>query len=1451
MKPIGSILLSLSLIFSATLHGVAAEPLRGTFTEYNIADGMAHNNIHDIYTDSQGYVWLCTWCGVSRFDGYTFRNYCTNPKSMSVRHNRFRGVEEDSVGNLWFRTYDDHIYRFNRRSEEFEDLCHNIEELHDRNHRVDGFICSPESSNVWVEYEGFGLVRFSSDKENRLVYFNYISHPLIGNNISHMVVDGSGTLWYADESRVGVITPDGAVEEVIRHKEPIVDLIATSKGVVFATESEIWSCDMQSRTPHLNTLFPYNNITTLATDKMGQLIYVGTQSQGVYALDLADGGFKHYVRGGLPTRVRELFVDSYGTVWITDTRHGITRLDVTKGDYKHFEQKQHTVQFYTGTNSLIIEREGVVWIKMSHVGFGYYDRESDSVEPFYNDPSRPDCRMSNGVAIFDIDDQNVMWLSNYYERGLVRVVLQNQEQDLFWLGSNNTSHNAFLDEARALSSDHAGNLWVGSKEGHLYCYSHQWKLRHHITHLPSGRPLGAIYSIMEDSRHNLWVGTKGDGAYRLTPKAGGGFSFKHYHHEENNPYSLSNNQIYNITEDREGKIWFATYGGAINMLPSWDSERVINTLNNFPNYPDEPGERVRYIHVESHNRMLIATAEGLLVCNPKEQPEEMRFTIAQREIGIEHTLQANDIIHIFEEPNGEIWLSTYGGGLSRIVGYDSEGVPQFKTYTTREGLASNIVMGATRTDDGVLWLATEKGISKFNPESEIFTDHTHYDNTKPITYNEASVLTDAMGRVVIGCAGNSLQIINPEEEISNTYDYKLRFTSCNVQSRNESDNQDFTIDLIADSGERLSIGHDYRLFRIGFAALNFRIQDRVTYMYRLEGYDEEWNTATGFNSVYYSKVPHGKYTFRVKAFVGSPLNASPEITLPIRITTPPWASWWAWMLYIIAAAILLCSIVQLWLRTTKIRTQARMEQDMVEMKLKFFTNISHELRTPLTLILGGIEEVKRHEDLSERAERSLDMSHKNARRMLTLINQLLDFRKVVKNKMELRVRRVNIVALAGEVLDNFRDNAAEKRMELIFSYSHSRLIVWCDPERIESLLYNLLSNAMKFTRDKGRITLSVNLKEDDGEVHISVSDTGIGIPKERLESIFDRFSTYASAVRGEVRGSGIGLALCKEIVELHHGTIEVDSKVGVGTTFTTRLRCGNQHFTMQEIVFDRQPIAEENFKQPAQQPPKAPEGARKIVLAEDNSEMREFIRNNLADLYEVIEVENGKEALEKVRNEHPDIVITDLMMPQMDGIELTESIRNDFAISHVPVIMLTAKQTPEDRILAMKYGADGYITKPFSMELLLVQIDNLLAQRKRIFETLSSHSLGGPTTEKVAPHDVVVTNRDEEFLKELMEWLEKNIENSELTIDLLAGHLRLGRTTMYNKIKSLTGLSPIELIKEYRLTKSERLLRTGQFSISEVAYKVGFSDPGYFSRCFKELYKSSPIEYVKKLKTDN
>ncbi|MDE6046036.1 MAG: response regulator, partial [Alistipes sp.] len=647
--------------------------------------------------------------------------------------------------------------------------------------------------------------------------------------------------------------------------------------------------------------------------------------------------------------------------------------------------------------------------------------------------------------------------------------------------------------------------------------------------------------------------------------------------------------------------------------------------------------------------------------------------------------------------------------------------------------------------------------------------------------------------------------------------------------------------------------HDYANFRVEFSALNFAVQHAVRYMYKLEGYDRDWNVSGAVNRASYSNVPAGRYTLHVRAFAGHAETADSGIRLGVDILPPPWLSWWAKVLYVLAALVVAGVMFRIFGSVVRMRRAASVERDMTDLKLRFFTDISHELRTPLTLILGGIEDVQRHDRLSARAENSLTLAHRNAKRMLTLINQLLDFRKIVKEKMELKISRVDLVPVVEDALDDFREMASERRIELLFTVSRRSILVWVDPERIESVIYNLLSNALKFTPSGGQIEVILSVREAEECVVLVVRDTGIGIPRDKIGHIFERFVQASRAVDSSMKGSGIGLSLCREIVALHHGEISVSSAPGEGSVFTVKLRMGNAHFGMEQIDFSgagsdgKAAYMVSDFTSVDSQrrtDVSPPAEAQKILLVEDNRELRVFIYNSLIDTYRVIEADDGVEALEKIRSDMPDIIVTDLMMPRMDGIELIDRVRHDFTMSHIPIVMLTARHSPDDRLKAMEFGADGYITKPFSIELLLARIDNLLTRRRTLFEKFSAQSARNKVAELVV-EDVVVTDRDEEFMKEVMSWLGKNIENSDLTIDQLASHLGLGRTTMYNKLKSLTGKSPVELLKEYRITKAKLLLRTGQFSVSEVAYKVGFSDPGYFSRCFREQFHMSPAEYLK------
>lgn len=1437
------------LVYTTT---VVAQPSQSVFSFYTSLDGLVHNNILDIYTDSRGFVWICTWNGISRFDGYRFKNYCNDPDNLPVQHNRFVSVKEDANGHLWFSTYDGHLYRLNRFAEQFENVAKLVPSLSDKSYRVGNVLFCSRTGGVWVEYQGGGVVHFLGKEDASSLKVNdYIGNREIGVDINYMNEGSDGTVWLVcDEKEIVSISNEGKIERRFESNQPIITVVTTKGGIVYATRNAVILRFFKPDSSYLQPIeLASGDITALALAIDGSELYVGTAQNGIRILKMDTGSFEESkTTGTIPWHIQNLVVDSHNTVWITNSKPGIIRFDPLKKNYKLFKQKLNTVDYFSDTLSIVQEHNDVVWLKMRQAGFGYYDRAKDTVEPFYNDPAQPDCRMTNGVTAFEVDRDNVMWLSPYHEKGLMKIVIENARPDVFLLSDD--SGKIHSNDIRALRMDSSNSLWVGTKNGKLYCYDSEYELQRFYSCADDGTPLGRIYTIFEDSLHNIWLGTKGNGLWRMTPDADG-YKFKQYRYDEGDIGSLSDDHVYSIDQDYSGRLWIATYEGGINMLPDSNSDYFINIRNSFPNYPHEQGKRVRYILCDTPDRMLVATTEGLITLNPSVSPENMKFPIFQHSSGNKNSLGCNDIIHILKDTKGRVWLSTFGGGLSLIKGYSDSDAPVFVNYTTSNGLPGNIVLSSTEDPKGNIWVSTEKGVASLQPESNVITSYVQWDYFSPISYSEAAAATDSRGSILFG-GMNKLHKIDPCNTQLSKYDYRLSFIGFEIQNQEAVIGDDAPLSTAISEKGTVSLPFDYLLFRIEFASLNFRLQNRVNYMYYLEGYDDDWTISRDVNSVYYSKVPHGNYVFHVKAFVGNETMSSPEIVLRINIAAPPWLSWYAYGLYTIVLILVLWIIWRTLYTMTKLRTEAKVEQHMSEMKIKFFTNISHELRTPLTLIMGGLEDIQKRETLSKRGNDSLNMSYKNSRRMLQLINQLLDFRKIVKDKIVLRIRHTDIVSIAKSVLSDYRDMADERKIVLLFTVSHNSIPLWIDAERIESVFYNLLSNALKFTPDNGTISMSVLWREGEDCVLISVTDSGVGISKEHQNQIFARFSQFNNSLRGDVPGSGIGLALCKEIVELHHGVIEVESKADKGTTFTIKLLTGNLHFNMEQIDFNvalddkkelvclesRDLSSEQSLVMP-------PEDAPIILLVDDNAEIRRFIYNNLIENYRVIEATDGLDALEKISKEQPNIIVTDLIMPRMDGIELVDKIRHNFEISHIPIIMLTAKQTPEDRLMAMKYGADGYITKPFGTELLLVRIDNLLTQRRLLFEHFSSQSANNHIGKFIAKEDVVVTNRDQEFMSELMKWIDTNIHNTEMTINDLANHMHLGRTTMYNKVKSLTGKSPIELIKEYRVMKAEILLKTGQFTVSEIAYKFGFSDPGYFSRCFKELYKVAPTDYLK------
>mgnify|MGYP002732127015 CR=1 FL=1 len=715
------------------------------------------------------------------------------------------------------------------------------------------------------------------------------------------------------------------------------------------------------------------------------------------------------------------------------------------------------------------------------------------------------------------------------------------------------------------------------------------------------------------------------------------------------------------------------------------------------------------------------------------------------------------------------------------------------------------------TESGLMWIGTRQGILTFSPD-KLETLHTNYDT-----------------RIV-------------DFKVSNR---DLRsFRECPILKESIT------------YAKAIELNYNQSMFTIEFAALNFYNQNRVSYRYILEGYEKEWHYNGKNRIASYTNVPPGDYTFRVETVD----EANPELvsncTLAITILPPWWLSWWATLIYVILGLAALYFSLRLAFFMLKMKNDIYIEQKVSEMKIKFFTNISHELRTPLTLIKGPIQELREREKLSPKGLQYVDLMEKNTNQMLQLVNQILDFRKIQNGKMRLHVSLIDFNEMIASFQKEFRVLSEENENSFTFQLPDEPIMVWADKEKMSIVIRNIISNAFKFTHSGGSIYITTGLTDDGKRCYVRVEDNGVGIPQNKLTEIFERFSQGENAKNSYYQGTGIGLALSKEIVNLHHGQIRAESPEGQGAVFIVELLMDKEHYRPSEVDFyvgdtETAPIAVEqdpvanaiSEDGTEEEEPEIDASLPTLLLVEDNKDLCQLIKLQLEDKFNIHIANNGVEGLKKVHLYHPDIVVTDQMMPEMDGLEMLQSIRKDFQISHIPVIILTAKNDEGAKTKAITLGANAYITKPFSKEYLLARIDQLLAERKLFRERIRQQMENQTTTEEDS-YEQFLVKKDVQFLEKIHQVIEENMDDSDFNIDTIASGIGLSRSAFFKKLKSLTGLAPVDLVKEIRLNKSIELIKNTDLSVSEIAFAVGFKDSGYYSKCFRKKYNQSPREYM-------
>ena len=662
----------------------------------------------------------------------------------------------------------------------------------------------------------------------------------------------------------------------------------------------------------------------------------------------------------------------------------------------------------------------------------------------------------------------------------------------------------------------------------------------------------------------------------------------------------------------------------------------------------------------------------------------------------------------------------------------------------------------------------------------------------------------------------------------------------------------------------LSLSHKENTVTFSFAALDMSFPENVKYAYILEGFDKEWNYVGKQRTATYTNLPKGKYVFRVKSTNGAGIWVENEHSLNITVKPSFWETTYAFILYILVFIAVLLGGAYILFLIYRLKHEVSVEQQVTDMKLRFFTNISHELRTPLTLIEGPLEFILKRSDLSKEVREQLQVVERNTHRMLRLVNQILDFRKIQNHKMKLCVEQIDIVSFVHKIMENFESVAESNKIDFMFESEQPVLKLWVDADKVEKIVFNLLSNAFKYTQPGKTITVFVH--ENEGSVTVGVQDQGIGIPENKKNSLFVRFETLLDKNLFNPNSSGIGLSLVKELVEMHHATIRVESKEGEGSCFMVDFLKGKEHYgeDVEFVLSDNVEVMDAISKQDvpddavtvpdvaasdASQDKTAAE--KTMLLVEDNLELRFFLRSIFSPRFRIIEAANGVEGLEKAVKYIPDIIISDIMMPEKDGITLVRELREELTTSHIPVVLLTAKTDMDTKLQSLQQGADSYITKPFSATYLEARVDNLLARRQKLRQFYCERlmNVNPPEVENEEEEVDMMSQQDRRFLERLTEFMERNIDNGDLVVDDLVHEMAVSRSVFFKKLKSLTGLAPIEFIKEMRVKRAAQLIETGEFNMTQIAYMVGINDPRYFSKCFKQRFGMTPTEYKDRQKS--
>jgi signal transduction histidine kinase/ligand-binding sensor domain-containing protein/DNA-binding NarL/FixJ family response regulator len=1304
-----------------------------------------------------------------------------------------------------------------------------------------------------------------------------VEDGLSGNYVMDMVYDSKGCIWIATES--GLNRFDGRSFTV--YKKNNSEIVGNELNTLLYDNEEntLWIGSQRDGISVFDcTTYSFHNYTAANELATNDVTYLSHATDGGVWITHYHIGIEHYDKKtkrfrllsdnsnvkGLKTPNWCAVEDSKGNLYVGHAFDGMSIINLKDSTVRNYRNDPENPNSIPGNTvySICIDRQKNVWIGTNQ-GLALYNPQTDNFVCFRHKENDPFslvadhiqriCEMSDGtlwiasgnggISIFDLNSaifmnpekvkfRNIISTdSNMFPSGNIRSFLQDSFGNI-WIGNfdygiNFISHTQplfqmlpYTDAVKnkpvwGIFSD-GEQIWAGGKNEIILFQNNQKKTTIDISGYTSN-PHNQVIAIKKDMHGHIWVGLYNEGILRYD--------------ERNNRFSrikldISNIGFISFLEDTDGKMFIATSRGIF----SYQNNQVVNEekINN-----QLTDMEVYCILRDRQGKLWVGTfGKGIFVFDAGNQ------LVAHMEV--DNGFCSNAILHLYTDSKGSIWAATRNG----IVYFKDTAKPEdYEMYGDSEGIENSHVLAIQEDRNNNIWLSTDNGISFWDKQNRKFDNYNYRDDISMENFVMASACISPDGLIYFGSLGG-VCYFDPKDFVKIRQVAPVHILDCKILNKQiESAQEGFFVPI--EQGA-VNLSYIQNSFRISFTVPDYSQSRQIEYAYMVEELENVWYDTHGENQVIFRNLARGKYTFKVKARLRNrKWDESNMASIIIDIHPPLWLTWYAKLFYIILVCMGIVGIIRFYRYKLRMesslefeRKESRHKQELNDERLRFYTNITHELRTPLTLILGPLEDLQSDRNLPFQYSNKIKIIHDSAVRLLNLINLILEFRKTETQNCRLVIAKGDLKNLIMEIGLRYKELNRNDKVRFTIDIETDKTVLYFDADVITTILNNLLSNAVKYT-SKGeiRLTLSSVTVQETEYTEIRVSDTGYGISPQDLPRIFDSY--YQAKGKHQASGTGIGLALVKSLTDLHQGDIHVESAEGKGSVFAFRILTENTY--------------SDALHRDAKKSAPTPETDREeydadshplILVAEDDDDIREYVAASFASNSKVITAGNGKDALKLAQKHIPNIIISDIMMPVMNGIEFCRSVKEDVRTSHIPVILLTAKDTVWDKEEGYESGADSYLTKPFSAKLLTSRVRNLLESRRKLAQQITANA------KKISPDNDVdamkLSKPDKDFLTDVTRVIEENLCSDKLDIDFISDKMHMSHSTFYRKVKGLTGVSASEFIRKIRLKNSLQFLLSGNHNISEAAYSAGFNDLGYFRECFREEYGVSPSEYLKK-----